>query len=56
MNDGLVSKLFVPSFPLGPALITAVACRLAGEMQCCIVLVKLAGEIQSGIRYRVFGR
>ena len=54
MTGGLVSKLVVPPFPLERALITAVGCRLAGEMQCCIV--KLAGEIQSGIRYRVFGR
>ena len=53
-------NVFVPPFPLRPALITAVDCRLegdiqfgilllylAGELQWCIVLLKLVGEILS---------
>ena len=54
-------NVFVPLFPLRPALITAVHCRLegeiqygivllymAGELQWCCVILKLVGEIQSG--------
>ena len=39
-------NVLVPPFQLRPALITAVDCRLEGEIQYGIVLLYMAGELQ----------